>query len=249
MKTRIITALVLAAVFFLLVILDIFIINFLVFLFILYFSMSEILKIYSIDNGKNIILISFIMLLILPFSTNSLLDVGKLCIFIVMVLISYLAFIKSNNFKQILPFLYPMIPIFIMFGVYQHLGIWYFVWFVLTVAVCDSGAYFTGKYFGKTHFSKSSPNKTLEGIFGGILTSVIFGVAFAKMVLALDFKTSITVSFMISIFGIFGDLFESYIKRIANIKDSGNLFPGHGGMLDRIDGYMFACIAMFLVFA
>ena len=52
-----------------------------------------------------------------------------------------------------------------------------------------------------------------------------------------------------SVFGVFGDLFESYLKRLANVKDSGEILPGHGGILDRIDGYLFGAIAMLLVYA
>ena len=123
----------------------------------------------------------------------------------------------------------------------------YFVWLIITVVASDSGAYFIGKKYGKISFSESSPNKTLEGVFGGLICGGIFGLVFAQIATDLPIKTIFLVSFLSAFFGIFGDLFESYLKRNIGVKDSGELFPGHGGILDRIDGYLFGVIAFVLI--
>ena len=129
----------------------------------------------------------------------------------------------------------------------RDLGMGYFVWLIITVVASDSGAYFIGKKYGKISFSESSPNKTLEGVFGGLICGGIFGLIFAQMATDLPIKTILLVSFLCAFFGIFGDLFESYLKRNVGVKDSGELFPGHGGILDRIDGYLFGVIAFVLI--
>ena len=148
-----------------------------------------------------------------------------------------------------MPFIYPVVPIFIMFSLYSDLGIAMFVWMILIVICSDSGAYFVGKAIGKIHFSPSSPNKTLEGVIGGFIFAIIISFLYAKIFTNADFKEIVYTTLVVSVFGVFGDLFESYLKRLANVKDSGEILPGHGGILDRIDGYLFGAIAMLLVYA
>lgn len=150
---------------------------------------------------------------------------------------------KENfEFKILLPFLYPTIPMIIFLTQYQYFGMFSILWLVLITASCDAGAYFVGKYMGKTKFSSISPNKTKEGVYGGLLIGVVVGTAFGVSVLT--FWTSLVVSLGVGVAGVYGDLFESFLKRRANIKDSGTLFPGHGGMLDRVDSYLFGTIVM-----
>lgn len=104
----------------------------------------------------------------------------------------------------------------------------------------DTGAYLVGSRIGKHKlFERISPNKTWEGFIGGAILSVVAGILFAYFS---DSKTIhwIIVSLIIVIFGTLGDLTESQIKRSIGVKDSGNLLPGHGGVLDRFDGALFA---------
>ena len=108
------------------------------------------------------------------------------------------------------------------------------------VAFTDTFAYISGKYLGKTKFSPTSPNKTIEGVAGGILAGTLFG-SIAGIYFN-GFGYALVVSFLVSFFSVFGDLFESYLKRRAGVKDSGAIFPGHGGILDRLDGYLFGVI-------
>lgn len=105
----------------------------------------------------------------------------------------------------------------------------------------DTGAYFFGKAFGKHKlWPKISPNKTIEGALGGVLTSVIVGVVF-HLVQPFDQSIMIIIGVTIiaSVFGQMGDLVESAFKRHYDVKDSGHILPGHGGILDRFDSLLF----------
>ena len=106
----------------------------------------------------------------------------------------------------------------------------------LIVWVADSGAYFVGRKYGKNKLAPSiSPGKTIEGAVGAVLLTILFSF-FCADYFSLTVKASLFYAIIISFFSIFGDLFESHLKRGADIKDSGTLIPGHGGVLDRIDG-------------
>ncbi|MDD9196214.1 phosphatidate cytidylyltransferase [Aliivibrio sp. S3MY1] len=118
----------------------------------------------------------------------------------------------------------------------------------LLVWAADSGAYFAGKTFGKRKMSPAvSPNKTIEGLIGGIITAIIIGWFAAR---AFDIRFESTATMMgifiaTIIISVLGDLVESMFKRASDIKDSGTIIPGHGGILDRID----SLTAAFPVFA
>lgn len=107
--------------------------------------------------------------------------------------------------------------------------------FAMTVWIADTAAYFAGKRFGKHKLAPSiSPGKTWEGVFGALISTTVFS-------LLLSYLTHQSYWFVLVFWGvmvlsIIGDLFESLIKRQAGVKDSSNLLPGHGGVLDRIDG-------------
>ena len=112
----------------------------------------------------------------------------------------------------------------------------------------DIGGYVIGKSIGGPKLTRLSPNKTISGAFGSILFTV-FGTSLLilnlgkidknQIILEFSFKICLWLIFM-SIFCQMGDLFISYLKRKANIKDTGNILPGHGGILDRVDGIIFA---------
>lgn len=113
------------------------------------------------------------------------------------------------------------------------LGLLVFVW------LADSGAYFVGKAFGRTKiFPKGSPNKTLAGFFGGYLSAVCIAVMAFYYIIKPDtvsFFQFVSLASILYFFSVYGDLFESVIKRLQGVKDSGQLLPGHGGILDRLD--------------
>ncbi|MFV0502663.1 MAG: phosphatidate cytidylyltransferase [Lachnospirales bacterium] len=133
----------------------------------------------------------------------------------------------------------------------------YLVWLTfITAFFTDIMAYFTGVRFGKRKLAPVlSPNKTVEGSIGGIVgttvASLLYGLVLSFLINDLGgvnpFIFSITVGFFCSIFAQFGDLAASSIKRSKNIKDYGNLIPGHGGIVDRFDSIFFTSTTIYIV--
>ena len=158
---------------------------------------------------------------------------------------SAVAFNKEVEWKDFFPFIYPTAGILFMFTMYQEYGVVSLLWLVAVVALTDIGAYAVGKSVGKTPFCETSPNKTMEGVVGGITVATFGGMFFGLSVV--DLGTAFIISFMVAVSSIFGDLFESSLKRAAGVKDSGDILPGHGGILDRIDGYLFGGIVMLVL--
>lgn len=105
----------------------------------------------------------------------------------------------------------------------------------------DTGAYFSGRLLGRHKlYERVSPNKTWEGLFGGILFAVLCGWLLSRYFDALEPAQWMWIAAIIAVFGNLGDLFESHLKRSYGVKDSGKIIPGHGGVLDRFDGLLLA---------
>jgi len=123
-------------------------------------------------------------------------------------------------------------------GSYDYLPLMGF--FLLTWSN-DSGAYLIGSNFGKRKlFPRVSPNKSWEGVIGGLVFTVAGAFLISKIDHANNFIYWAGAGIVVSVMGTFGDLAESMIKRSVSVKDSGNLLPGHGGLLDRFDAVIFA---------
>ena len=99
--------------------------------------------------------------------------------------------------------------------------------------------------FKNSAFCPTSPNKTKEGVLVGVGVATLIGTLVGLGVCG--FFTSLVLTFITSFVSVFGDLYESYLKRTADVKDSGSIFPGHGGILDRLDGYFFAVIVLYML--
>lgn len=120
-------------------------------------------------------------------------------------------------------------------------GFEYVFYALLVIWTTDSGAYFIGRKIGKRKlWPEISPNKTVEGFVGGIVIAVLFACVFQIFYpIGSSYLTLIIVTIIASIVGQLGDLVESALKRHFGVKDSGNLMPGHGGILDRFDSLLF----------
>lgn len=109
----------------------------------------------------------------------------------------------------------------------------------------DTGAYFAGRYFGKHHFfPRISPKKTWEGVAGGVILSIVAALLVIPF-LGLPLWHALPLGILMAAAAVMGDLVESLIKRASSVKDSGTLFPGHGGVLDRIDSLIFVATALY----
>ena len=158
---------------------------------------------------------------------------------------SVLAYTKEVNRNFLILLLYPTASFLFLFSLYAQFGMPSLLWLLVVVAGADVGAYFVGRSIGKTQFCQTSPNKTIEGVIGGVVVAAILGSMFS--IETFGFLTALLISLVVAVASVFGDLFESYLKREANVKDSGNILPGHGGILDRTDGYLFAGIIMLVL--
>lgn len=161
---------------------------------------------------------------------------------VLIILLGRMAYKNSIDYKRIFPVLYPLAPMIFIWTLVSSFGMWTLVWLVFIVGITDTAAYYVGKNIGSTPFSSVSPKKTWEGFYSGVTAGTLLGTIVGFF--SVSFFAAFLVSFLVSIASIFGDLFESYIKRSAGVKDSGNILPGHGGMLDRADGYLFGAVIM-----
>lgn len=118
----------------------------------------------------------------------------------------------------------------------------YFLLYILVLTwAYDTGAYFTGVFWGRRHlWPLVSPQKTLEGVVGGLLVTVCVALIFQRWHPMFSYFDTVALGLLIGIFVQIGDLVESALKRMAGVKDSGTLIPGHGGILDRFDGLLFS---------
>ncbi|MCL4153372.1 UNVERIFIED_CONTAM: hypothetical protein GTU68_054679 [Idotea baltica] len=118
---------------------------------------------------------------------------------------------------------------------YEH-GALLVLCLLILIWAADVGAYFSGKKFGKTKLIPLvSPNKTWEGLIGGVLISATCAIILSIITGMGQISHWIIMAFIVSIAGVAGDLIESKLKRLSNVKDSGSILPGHGGLLDRFD--------------
>lgn len=150
--------------------------------------------------------------------------------------------LTSFQAKSILGFFYVgLLPSFLLQILDLPRGSTWFFMLLGVVFAGDIGAYIVGMFFGQNKLMPLvSPKKTIEGAIGGMAASLIAGLIFRNYLPHLGLYQALVLSLAMAIVAQFGDLFESLLKRVADIKDSGNLMPGHGGILDRVDGVLFA---------
>ena len=198
-------------------------------------------------NLINRILSSIILIIILFFFLNS----NKIIFFLVL---SCVFIIACHELKNIILKINLLIPgcLFLLFSFYCFFKFRFldnnnnYLYFLLIICIgSDVGGYIIGKIFGGPKLTKISPNKTYSGMFGAFIFSLIFSSIYLYISKNIFFSFTIYNFEMYALILIgssicqLGDIFISYLKRKSNVKDSGKLIPGHGGILDRIDGIIF----------
>ena len=152
--------------------------------------------------------------------------------------------ISNNKSYSFLGFLFITFSFFAIYRLRNDYG-FEIILFILTVCIStDIGGYIFGKIFKGPKLTKISPKKTYAGTIGGYLLSFIITICYLNMPYLNNFlifsKEVLLIIFLISTISQMGDLFISFFKRLSKVKDTGKLIPGHGGILDRIDGMLFA---------
>ena len=194
---------------------------------------------------KNFLLrLFFSFIFITIYFSISYIDFTLVFYFIVTVYFGILIEIIFNFEKyKVIPLLYLIISfIFFILINFDNLIFLNFNLFIFTVITFDIFSYVIGKSFGHTKFIKISPNKTVEGLIGGTVISFALSI-----MLAYFFEIKINIEFLfltvfVIIFAFIGDIIESYFKRKNNLKNSSELIPGHGGIFDRFDSFLFSII-------
>ncbi len=203
-------------------------------------SFDEALKLYKLKD-KNLYFYALALWLVALIYPNP----DDLIFVALIIYVSDMVYFQKSQFKKLQPFAYPASSFLFLFALYAGFGMEALIWLVIVVALTDTAAYFVGKAIGKHPFCPVSPKKTWEGVVGGVIVATIAGAFYGHGFVS--FALALFISFVVSVASIFGDLFESFLKRNAGVKDSGNILPGHGGVLDRVDGYMFGAILMVIL--
>ena len=202
------------------------------------------LKVFS----RNFIINSFINFICLLFVFHEF-YLLLLCMLFFGILLSYV--LENYKWKIIvLGYFYLSLPLLIFLHLNNNVlfGKTLILWTFVIVWSADISAYFFGRLFaGPKLLPSISPNKTWSGFASSIFVATISSIIFSIYYDFISLFKAILVGFIVSLFSNIGDLFESWIKRINFKKDSSNLIPGHGGLLDRLDGFLFAIVVIIFI--
>ncbi len=158
---------------------------------------------------------------------------------------------KNNNVIKFLGIIFLFYSLYSTYYIRENTNFYIFLFVILICILTDIGGYIFGKIFKGPKLTQISPNKTYSGSIGGFLFSLVFGLIFLNH-FTFDFLENNSVKtyvgiILISLISQIGDLIISFFKRKAKIKDTGNILPGHGGLMDRIDGLIFVMPAIFTI--
>jgi len=199
------------------------------------------------------ILSSIILLPIAVFSIyhGSLFFALFLCLLFLLTSYEWLKMSKTNYLICFFGFLFLIFSFFSAFFMREYMGQFFFLFIILICILTDLGGYTFGKIFKGPKLTKISPNKTYSGVVGSFLFSIVLGILFLGYIdnnlLEKDPIRILLGILLISLISQLGDLIISYFKRKAKLKNTGNILPGHGGLLDRVDGMIFVVPTIFIL--
>ena len=159
---------------------------------------------------------------------------------------------KKNNLLKLLGIIFLLFSFYTAFEIREYKNFKFFLFIVTVCIFTDIGGYIFGKIFKGPKLTKISPNKTYAGVFGSFLLSLMAGLIYTNYfgkneITNSDHLFILLLILFISLISQIGDLIISYFKRRAKLKDTGKILPGHGGLLDRIDGLVFVMPAIYLL--
>ncbi len=156
----------------------------------------------------------------------------------------------KNDLAKFFGIIYLLLICYLAFLLRKHLGLNIFLFTITICIFTDLGGYIFGKIFKGPKLTKISPNKTYSGMIGSFIFSIIAGSIYLQYqpIFTLDDLSYLSIIFFISGVSQIGDLIISYFKRLAKVKNTGKILPGHGGLLDRVDGIIFAIPTSYLLF-
>lgn len=222
--------------------------------FLVFWSLKELLRMAHLENKKQLIVLGFLMIpeLYILYKHHYVLLLTYNGFLLLCTAVTYFA---NKNPKLPLSFLQFIMPVAIVLFSLPHLaiiraidysdntiwGIYILILLVIPTELNDVFQYLCGKVFGKHKITPViSPNKTVEGFLGGLLLTSLLTLILGSLILKqMPWSSLVLLGVFIAILGFLGDVYMSKIKRLAGVKDTGNLIPGHGGLLDRIDSLLF----------
>ncbi|WP_050614809.1 phosphatidate cytidylyltransferase [Bacillus testis] len=259
MKQRIITAVIAAAIFLPVVIYGGWPFTILIYLMATV-GLHELLKMHKmpIASAQSILAFILLWLTLIPeaqmeFFTDH--DISKMTFVLIgLILLLAVTVLSKNAFTfddagfMLIAVLYTSMGFYYIMAT-REIGLVHIFFVLFTLWATDSGAYFVGRAIGKNKlWPEISPNKTIEGALGGVIAGLIVALVFALFTdIDIPVARMLVLGLVIAVFGQLGDLVQSAFKRHYGVKDSGNLLPGHGGILDRSDSWLFVFPILYLL--
>jgi phosphatidate cytidylyltransferase len=219
------------------------------------YELTKMYKFNLLDTAGLILILSLIVWLLYTNKYDPTKIISLVALLTWCFIVPYILVKQPQQFNKYIIYFLALIvfvpAFYAIISIYQILGPWDLIFIMAIAWVSDIGAYFGGRKFGKHKLAVTiSPNKSIEGAVSGLVCVIIYLLIlkqFRSPIYLYSYVMVLKFALILTSVGIIGDLFESWLKRVAKVKDSGKLLPGHGGVFDRIDSLL-AIIAIAYVF-
>jgi phosphatidate cytidylyltransferase len=192
-------------------------------------------------------------IILIPIALFFIIQGSFLFIFFILICLSAIIYewhmMSRKKFYRIFGFIFIFLSFYTIYKLRIDNDFWVLLFITIICVSTDIGGYIFGKIFKGPKLTKFSPNKTYAGMIGGYLLSLISAIILTNFYFNDDFSIKWFIFIiLISTISQLGDIIISYFKRLSKIKDTGKIIPGHGGLLDRVDGMLFAFPFSYLIF-